>query len=447
MDAILDYVLFHFYRIYGLPQGAFDIAYGLGGNAPVQIFKGETGFFEGTRPFPEEPVWQEWQRLEIPFFFNRSAEMPLLRLEEGRAIIGYDVVASAFYLLSGWQEYHSPTRDRLGRFPYAGSVQHRYGFITVPLVNYYLDILKTAVEHAYQIELKPRQWGENTFATCLTHDIDRYESAWKIAAQEELKRGNWAGAAGLLLQKARGRDAWSNLPDVMKVLHKHGARATFFFLAEHRKYQGHPNADYDLTASRYQRLLAELEGQGHEVAVHGSHATSGDPERLRQEQARLGRPVRGNRFHYLRYDPRLTPGVLEESGLAYDSSLGFAEHFGFRHACCHPFFPFDFKNRRPHRVLQIPLHLMDVTLHHPHYLQLDQADMLGAVKPMIAEIQKFGGCFTLLWHNENFADHAFPGAARLFDEIISHVASQKALFLTGSEIWAAFNKSPQGPSA
>ncbi|CAN5753903.1 polysaccharide deacetylase family protein [soil metagenome] len=444
MDALLDYVLLHFYSLYGSPSRPFDIHYGLNGTSSVQISRSDLSFFESNDPFPEKVRWEEWGGRQIPFFFPTPEEGPLLRIRDGQAIITQDVISSAFYLLSGWQEFHSPSRDRFHRFPYEASVQYRHQFITVPVVNYYFDLLKEAIEQAQGITLSSRLWGGAPFATCVTHDVDRYESAWKIASQEELRRGNVKAASRLLWQKLQGRDAWSNLPEVMGVLEKYGAEATFFFLPNHAKHQGHPNADYDISTPRYQKLLAEVERRGHEVGVHGSFKTATHAGYLLQEAARLQRPVQGNRFHYLCYDPSVTADVLKESGLKYDSTLGFPEHFGFRNGYCLPFWPFDFKNRRPYPFLEIPLHLMDVTLHHPHYLQVPPAEMFGAVKPMLEEIIKFRGCFTLLWHNENFSDHAFPGGRAVFEEIISYAASQKTVFLTGSQVWAELEKGTGG---
>jgi peptidoglycan/xylan/chitin deacetylase (PgdA/CDA1 family) len=444
MDAILDYVLLHFFRTYRQPVQLFDIQYGHNGTSAVQIARSGTSFFDSSQPYPEVVCWQEWKGRQVPFFFPVAGDAPLLQPRNGQILIGQDLIASAFYLLSGWQEYHSGDRDRFNRFPATSSMQHRHQFMTVPVVNYYFDMLKCAVEQAYDLSLSPRLWGGAPFATCLTHDVDRCESAWKIASQEELKRGNLKAVAHLLWQKARGRDAWNNLPEVMDVLEKYSARATFFFLPHHHPHQGHPNADYDISTPRYQKLLAELEERGHEVGVHGSFATALSAERLRQETAKLQRPVQGNRFHYLSFDPAVSPDVLAESGMRYDSTLGFPEHFGFRNSFCLPFRPFDFKNRRPYGFLEIPLNLMDVTLHHPHYLQLAPEEMFGAVQPMLEEIIAFRGCFTVLWHNENFLDHSYPGGLAVFEQIISYAAKQKTVFLTGSEIISRFDNPNSG---
>ena len=127
--------------------------------------------------------------------------------------------------------------------------------------------------------------------------------------------------------------------------------------------------------------------------------------------------------------------MVARAGFAYDSTLGFAEHFGFRNSYCHPFYPFNFDTGTEQPFLEIPLNLMDATLHHPNYLQLAAPEMLPALTPLFAEIQKFGGVATVLWHNENFDPANEATGPRQFHEIMQHLRQRGAAFLTGREIY------------
>jgi peptidoglycan/xylan/chitin deacetylase (PgdA/CDA1 family) len=128
--------------------------------------------------------------------------------------------------------------------------------------------------------------------------------------------------------------------------------------------------------------------------------------------------------------------VVANAGFAYDSTLGFAEHYGFRHSYCLPFFPFDFTRGEAHSFLEIPLNVMDVTLHHPNYLQLRPEEMRAALDPMLAEIERFGGVATVLWHNENFDPANQTNGPRQFAELLNYLQQQGATFRTGSQIVA-----------
>ena len=121
---------------------------------------------------------------------------------------------------------------------------------------------------------------------------------------------------------------------------------------------------------------------------------------------------------------------------SYDSTLGFAEHFGFRHSYCLPFYPYNFQTGAAHNFLEIPLNVMDTTLHHPHYLQLRAAEILPALRPMLEEIKKFGGVATVLWHNDHFDPANHLTGPRQFAEIMHYLQQHGAAFLTGSQIVA-----------
>src|SRR5690606_13805122 len=54
---------------------------------------------------------------------------------------GGDLVASAFFWLSGWQELTTTARDVHGRFPYAASLQAALGCVGQPLVDVYRNVL------------------------------------------------------------------------------------------------------------------------------------------------------------------------------------------------------------------------------------------------------------------------------------------------------------------
>ena len=431
------YVLRHFRLAY--PE-APDVAIGpTGSGAAVEVVEGAGDFFTQTEPQPTAPAFREWGGQSVPFFFADDVA-PLLRCLPGRAVIGVDIVSAAFFLLSGWQEYFSAQRDAHGRFPYAASVQHRFGFVTLPVVNYYFDLLKAAVEHVSGQPLQPRRWGpqQAPFAACITHDIDSLHGGWGTAARHALRRGQLGKLTRLVWDRATGRPApWHNLATVQAAAH--GAPGTFFMLAQQPPApNGVRNADYDYRRPAIRQELETLRANGAEIALHGSYGTAHDPDRLRAEAAGLGPPpVAGNRFHYLSWEPRRTPAVLAAAGLAYDSTLGFAEHYGFRHAYCHPFFPFDFERGEAHEFLEIPLLVMDTTLHHPNYLQLTGAEILPALRPLLAEVERFGGVATVLWHNNSFAPGAQPIGPQQFGEIMGELRQRGAAFVTGSDLCRA----------
>jgi hypothetical protein len=441
-ETRLAYVLRHFRLAY---ENVPDISIGYADIQPqLQIAEGAGEFFNQTNPYPAAPNMREWLGQSVPFFFDAEPQQPLLELlPDGRARINADIISGAFYLLCGWQEYFSEERDQHGRFLYAASVQRQYGFVTLPVVNYYFDVLKTAVEHALGHSLQPRTWPNGAkWAAFITHDIDNLYSAWKEPAKAAFQRRDWPSLARQLWQHFTQKDAWDNLEEVQQTVASYGAKSTFFFLPEHRKAaNGTPNADYYY--HRISNSVNTLMKAGVEIALHGSIGTSIHEEKLLYEAAqifRLEQRVQGLRFHYLSWEPRITPILVDELFSAYDSTLGFAEHFGFRNSYCLPFFPFNFQRGEVCDFLEIPLNVMDATLHHPRYLQLAPEEILPALTPMLQEIERFGGVCTLLWHNENFDPANEHTGPLQFAEIMEYLRSRAVAFVNGQDIVDAMVK-------
>jgi len=437
-DTRLTYVLRHFRQAY-TAMPAVSIGYS---GAQVQLTEGSGAFFSQTNPYPPEPEWREWRGRRLPFFFFLDPQKPLVELlPGGRAHLHADLVSAAFYLLSGWQEYFSDARDQHGRFPFSVSVQHRYGFVAVPVVNYYFDILKAAVEHVTGQPLLPNGGPEDApFAAFITHDIDNLRSAWKQPAKAALKAGNLLSFGRQVVRHLTAPDAWDNLAQVQQTVASYGAKSTFFFLPKnHPGANGTPNADYALTSVRPQ--VQALADAGAEIQLHGSIGTATDADQLGREAAVGVLPyhseqaaVPGSRFHYLGWEPRTTPAVLDELAFAYDTTLGFAEHFGFRNSYCRPFHLFDFRAGRAHGFLEIPLNVMDATLYHPNYLRLAPEEILPALQPMLGEIERFGGVCTVLWHNENFDPANHQNGPQQFHAIMEYLRSRRATFVNGRDI-------------
>ena len=435
----LSYVLRHFALAYAaVPEGL--IGY-FGNQLLIEVNETADEFFQLRQPYPTAPNYREWAGQRVPFFFDPFPNEPLLELRPGRARINADLVSAAFYLLSGWQEYFSDARDRHGRFPYAASVQQQYGFVALPVVNYYFDVLRAAVEHVTGQPLTPRAWAPGApFAAFVSHDIDTLRSGWKAPAKADLRAGCFLRFGQRLGLRLTQPDAWDNLESVAAAVASYGARSTFFILPEHRRASnGTPNADYRLTPQLRQRLT-RLRQRGFEIGLHGSIGTATNLPALGAErETRLGLPTVSLRFHYLRWEPRQTPALLEATvaaGLRYDSTLGFAEHFGFRNSYCLPFYPFNFATGTAHSFLEIPLNVMDATLHHPNYLQLRAEEILPALQPMFAEIEKFGGVASILWHNDHFDPANTTTGPQQFAEIMGYLQQRGAAFLTGSQIVA-----------
>jgi hypothetical protein len=434
-EKIFSYIMKNFDLSCKIESNEFNINYGIDNKSKIQIKKGNVNYFNSKDTLDlSEVIWKEWEGEKIPFLFDSDMSAHIITNSEEQVIINYDIIASGFYFLSNWQEYVSRDKDIYGRFRMTESIQYKLNFICNPVVNYYFDILKNAIEKAYDIKLAKRLWGKGKMAVCLTHDIDLCESAWIQGSFRELLKGNIFAPLKLSLAKLFKNDAWFNFNEIVEIEKKFNANSSFFFLPFKGKKKGIPNADYNISKPKFRNVFRMIRENGSEIAIHGSIGTSTDSDLLKSEKSKIGVEVIGNRYHFLMYDPYSSPFILSESDLSYDSTLGFAEVIGFRNSYCLPFYLYDIKNNRSTNIIEIPLNVMDVSFGEK-YMGITKDEALIKMCDLVNTIEKFNGCFTLLWHNTYFSEYKFTGWNNIYCKILEYCAGKNALITSCGNIY------------
>jgi hypothetical protein len=433
-EKIFNYIMKNFEAAYRIESYEFNINYGIDYKSKVQIKKGNVNYFNTKETLDlSEVIWKEWKGAKIPFLFDSDSGANIITNSGDQVIINYDIFASGFYFFSNWQEYVCLDKDVYGRFRMTDSIQYKLNFICKPVVNYYFDIFKNAIEMAYNVRLKQKLWGGKKMSVCLTHDIDLCESAWIQGSFRELLKGNIFTPLKLSIAKLFGNDAWFNFSTIVEIEKKFNANSSFFFLPYKGKKNGIPNADYNISKPKFRNVFRKIIENGSEIAIHGSIGTSTDSDLLKSERSKVGMEVIGNRFHFLMYDSYSSPFILSESGLRYDSTLGFAEAIGFRNSYCLPFYLYDIKNNRSTNIIEIPLSVMDVSFGEK-YMGISKEEALVSMCHLVNEIENFNGCFTLLWHNTYFSEYKYTGWNNIYCKILEYCSSKDALITSCENI-------------
>jgi hypothetical protein len=176
------------------------------------------------------------------------------------------------------------------------------------------------------------------------------------------------------------------------------------------------DSGYDPRHERIRDAISCLEEHGVENGVHPGYRTFGCPQELEAElqilRSVIGKHPLGGRQHYLRWCPE-TWVDWENCGLAYDSTVGYADQIGFRAGTCIPYRPWLLSLDREARLLEIPLLVMDVSL--LESMQLLGDELLDVVKRIIDKCRVVGGVFTFLCHNTTLRDESFT---RTYDSIL-----------------------------
>ncbi|MFW6275650.1 MAG: polysaccharide deacetylase family protein, partial [bacterium] len=383
----------------------------------------------------------------ILYLFSNSKIKEHYRIENDNLIFNHDILKSAFYLLSGYQEQFPKQKDMHDRFRFAESVQYKLGFVDKPLVNYYFQIIIEGLKEfgkLNKIFITEKNYFK-TFGFILSHDIDRvdYYSIHQIKyfikgllglsqtgySKKQLfflLPHNIVGCIFPFLKKDR---YWS-FEWLRKTETKLGIKSTFYFLLKGIK---HHDAYYDVNEKRIRKIINYLENEGCEIGVHGTVGSYKDAGELKYCIKRLNKvtseKIKGIRQHRLKFNHPETFKIQQNEGLIYDSTLGFAEHEGFRNSFCFPFKPYDFEKDRMIDIWEIPLMVMDVTLF--NYRNLSFAEAQIKIENLIGEVNKFSGIFTLLWHNGYFDEIKFPGITDFYTGLLKRIMKKNPKADTG----------------
>jgi len=257
------------------------------------------------------------------------------------------------------------------------------------------------------------------FELSLSHDVD-----WPLCANDWAHRvfksalGDVARrrAPGLALrrlrawrQAQRGRfeaDPCNTFDWIMDESERHGLKSAFYFIADHTA--GRRDGTYSLDDPWIRGLMQRIHRRGHEIGLHPSYGTYQDAVQTKREFDALKRACEaegveqdrwGGRQHYLRWQNPVTWRNWEEAGLDYDSTLGFADHVGFRCGTAHEFPVFDLEQRQSLSLRERPLVAMERTLLADKYMGLNANRAYGRMLKLADACRQTGGRFTVLWHN------------------------------------------------
>lgn len=435
-----NYIIDTFKTIYDLGSLEPDVSYGINQKSIIQINNSSNSFFDSfdNDINKQEIVFNHWKERSIPFFFVTEKEETIIEKNSNCIIINYDIIASSFLFLSGWLEIKNNQKDNLNRLLFENTLQHKLGISHLPVVNYYLDILKTAIELAYSVEIKPKH-NQYSFITSVSHDIDKCKTGWKEEAFHLIKNLKFFSLSKLLIQKIFIKDIWFNLDEILEYEKLNRIHSVFYFLTKHGKYKDKiENADYKLNEKTLKPIYKSILENNSEIGLHGSFGSSDSYKQFKVEISDIktitNGEISGNRFHYLQYNINNTPDIIEESQLNYDMSLGFAESIGFRNGICHPFRLYNFKEDRSYNYLEIPLLVMDVTLFNKNYMNLSSEEAFFHCKGIISEVSKFKGIFTVLWHNNSYSKYKYNYRKIFIERLLSYCISQKTVFKSAHQI-------------
>lgn len=319
---------------------------------------------------------------------------------------GIDLFASVFYLVNGLQEYslHHDELDQLGRFEYVNSLQAKFNCIEENLVLGYMDdILK-------KLRITRTPEPSRIF---VSHDIDTVHGSLLQDGFNLLKRGEIGAMFAHIANQLLKKPDWLNMDQIQRLNSAYGIQSTFFWLVN--KGQGTDrvqNADY-----RLKRITRTLNSIRENDGVNGLHKSCSEMT-LKQELDTAPSLQPYHRYHFLRINLPDSWDSLDAAGMKLDSSLGFADRYGFRNSFGLPFRPYNLQAMKEHQVLEVPLTFMDGTFH--KYMKLPVDETATRIIDFM-EKHRNDCTFALLWHNTHFTNLKYKGFLEEYVKILSHI--------------------------
>jgi hypothetical protein len=359
--------------------------------------------------------------------------------------IGFDLAANAFYFLASWSERLQP---RGSRQLFSDSVSFRLG-TPQDIVDRYLERLIDRLQRLNsRLGLPP--WPALTwptgasYAVLLSHDVDFLPSgaldiawqglktAWRHLVRQRSPLDAWRATARLAHACLTGVDPYGCVPAIIEREARLHVRSSFQVAVARR----HPyDVNYSVDDDDTRDYLRAIVDSGFELCLHGSYRSTESVQWYCNEVAhltrRLGRPI-GSRQHFLSFDYDTLFAAQEQSGVAYDMSMGFPDRIGPRNGFSFPYFPYSLDRDRPYNVLQINLGLMDVTLR--SYMALAPDKARPVVEAALADLHRKRGCMSLVWHPIVFGGARDPGYDHLYWHIVEHVRATGGIATDGRTI-------------
>src|SRR5882762_11770226 len=366
-------------------------------------------------PYPQvSPLSVLVPNFIVPFVDRPYAGPLFVRTSEDSWECPIDLIASMLLTLSRFEELQSDERDMHGRFLAAQSVALRHNFLHRPIVDEY----GLALQQVIELLLPGWRPPERKLRVKLSHDVDEVGIPLDLTNSlgHTVKRHKPFATLRDLLGPALGLR-----PSLLEAVFRITELSKDHGLASALYWKNSPKSEwdsgYDLSLKHVHKVVSHLKNEGVELGVHPSYYTFDNLQRLGDEVEQIcevfDESKVGGRQHFLRWHPR-TWHDWEECGLAYDSTVGFSDHIGFRAGTCVPYRPWSLELNREIDLLEIPLLAMDVTL--AYYMRSAPEESVALLFECAERCKMVGGVFTLLWHNRSLLD---PNYGHAYQTVLS----------------------------
>lgn len=376
-----------------------------------------------TESLPKLPL----QSMEdVPVLFGE----PRVEENEMGLILYADLIASAYFLLSRYEEWIRPgIRDKYGRFPGRESLPYRAGILDRPVVDEYGRILR---KYLCRLGYSVSEPEEEFASVTLTHDIDQPWTNYSFFGAVRRMLGSLRHQKKFILYPMMNyfhhyaKDPYNIFENMIRLdqtVQNKDVKIIFFTVAGVSETI---EASFDyLPAKAFRKILAVFEKNGCELGLHISFEAGENPSLIPQEKQKqeriTGKEVKAVRNHYLRAREPQHMQELIKAGITDDYTMSYASVSGFRLGTARKVRWIDPINRELTSLMLHPLQIMDVTLNEQQYMNLNRQEAADYCKKIMDKTKRVHGDLCLLWHNTTLASD-YPFYTReLYGELLTQL--------------------------
>lgn len=325
----------------------------------------------------------------------------VLETSEYGITYGADFFASAFFMLSRWEEHCIEVKDQYGTCDENELLSIKYSFFDRPIVNEYAAILKELLLDYLECPLPD---GKRRGKVWVTYDVDALFFSWKRNLKSSIRAlgGDLLKRKNISLFSSRLRfmvsHAGKDLYDSFEEIERHAKELypLFFFKMQ---ANGEKGVTYHWKDDRVIGLIRTLVKRNSRIGLHTSEIAYNDEALQEQEISRLQSilsdyPLHYNRNHTLLYDLNQM-AALSRYGVKTDSTFGFHYHNGFRCGICQEYPMYNYLQRRRMCLNQLPFCIKD---NGSFYLDKSPETMWKNIIGILDMIKQYNGDIVLLWH-------------------------------------------------
>lgn len=368
----------------------------------------------------------------IPIIGLRKYREDLIIIRDSHCEVNFDFLGMVYFTLGRIEELQGYEGGAHSRFPYMSSHAYKYGYIERPFIDEWFNIF-------CQILCRRNILKEIPFCSkklLLSHDVDRPAKyaftniiSFTKTLGKDLINGNLEQAFFLSFKRfTKPRqliesDPYNTFDYLMNISEQASCKSTFYFLAG--KSSPTKDADYFLHDKDIEKLMRKINERGHYIGLHPSYNSYLSAETIKKETTNLVETLDllkikqdhiKARMHYLKFRHPYTYRYLVSSGIQHNSTMGYAEHIGFRAGTCWPYPVFDPLTQQELQITESPLIAMDVSLYGQSYMGIrDMETIMLKLTNLYDVTNKVGGRFEFLWHNSNLT-----GFESIYEGLVRH---------------------------